>query len=255
MKKRTVFVLSVLLTVVISMAVFLSVFLSKNWNTVLAIIDSFRYSNEQIQQQLQQNKNDVETFLKNENGIEIRDVTDEEAKALSEGELTEEELVDILVGNTPSPTPEATATPQPGDAPQATVAPTPTSTPTPKPTPTPNPQEAAKQRVAELIAKLYVEKSIYLGKLDAIEAKIIDIYHNMHYTEQPGAKEVLFPQYLPEVAAWEKECDAIVSDIIAEIRENLVISGQDVTIADTLEAAYQNEKKAKKTYFINRYMD
>ncbi len=244
MKKKTVVWLSILLAII----VLLGIFAYTQRNNISAIIDSFKYSNEEIEEKLSQDKSKIENFLKEENDISIRELTEEESKALSEGKITEDEIIDIIVGNGESPSPEPSKAPQQKPNIKPSVKPE-------EPTPTPDEKELAKKKVAELIAKLYVQKSKYLGKLDDIEAYVRSAYLDMPYKEQKGAKQKFLAQYLPEVASWEKECDAIVGGIISEIREALKESGQDSSIADTLEAAYKNEKKSKKAYFINRYMD
>ncbi len=244
MKKKTAVLLSILLAVI----VLIGIFAYTQRNNIAAFIDALRYSNEEIEQQLSDDKSKVENYLRDENDISIRELTEEESKALSEGTLTEDEIVDIIVGNNQSPSPE----------PQVTQKPKPSVKPavTPTPTPTPDEKELAKQKVAELIAKLYVQKSKYLGKLDEIEAYVVYQYdYVMTPEEKKTAKQKFLTEYLPMVASWEKECDTIVGGIISEIREALKESGQDSSIADTLESAYKNEKKSKKAYFINRYMD
>ena len=251
MKKKTAVWLSILMAVI----VILGILAYTQRNNIAAIIDSFKYSNDEIEDQLSQNKTDIENFLKEENDITIRELTDEESKALSEGTITEEEIIDIIVGNTETPTPEPSKKPDPNHGVN------PSDRPAVTPMPTPDEKELAKQKVAELIAKLYVQKSKYLGQIDAIEAEVRSIFINSNNLnkitedEIQSQKKKFLTEYLPKVAAWEKECDAIVGGIISEIRTALKESGQDTTIADTLDEAYKNEKKSKKAYFINRYMD
>ena len=122
------------------------------------------------------------------------------------------------------------------------------------------------QKVSEAIAKLYVQKSIYLNKLDAVEAEVRGIFLDtakqekekgdyLDKAEQKGVKNRLLTEYLPKVAAWETECDNMVYGILDEIKAALKKSGGDTSIVTKLEESYLNEKKTKKSYFINRYMD
>ena len=154
----------------------------------------------------------------------------------------------VGIDQSPSLEPQVTNKPKPSANPVTSPAPT--------PTPTSDAKTESKQKVAELIAKLYIQKSKYLGKLDEIEAYVVYQYdYVMTREEKKVAKQKFLTEYLPMVASWEKECDAVVGGIISEIRTALKESGQDTTIADTLDEAYKNEKKSKKAYFINRYMD
>lgn len=259
MKLRTKIVLCILLVVVIA----IGIVVYKNWNSISAFIDSFKYTQEDVQEQLDQNKEYLDNYLTDEGGITVRDLTEEESAALSEGKLTEEEVIEMLIGTIdPTPTPTPTLTPEPADTGKTDV-----SKPTPTPTPTPPPVspevEAAKKKVAEAVAKLYIQKNKYLGKLDDIEAQVLADFIAIeksdptmkNKTKYNSVKKEFLTKNLPMVANWEKECDSVVYGIIDEIRAALKESGQSQEIADKLEEAYLSEKKLKKTYFINRYMD
>lgn len=252
MKKRTKITLIILVLIV----VLISVIVYKNWNSISAFIDSFKYTQEEVQTKLDENKEYLQDYLTGEGGLTVRDLTEDEAAALNEGKLTEEEVVEMLVGTvepTPSPTP-----PVQTKAPDVTV-----STPTPTPTPVSPEVEAAKKKVAEVVARLYIQKNKYLNKLDTVEAKVraefiaICKENNISHTDPQykTEKNKFLTEYLSTVAGWEKECDGIVYGIIDEIRVALKDAGESQAVADKLEEAYLNEKKLKKTYFINRYMD
>ncbi len=259
MKKTTIIVLSIVLIVLLG----LGWFTYRQWNTISAFIDSVRYSNEELTQQLEDNKKKVDDFLAQEEDITVRDLTEEESKALNEGNLTEEEIIELLVG---TPTQQPTASPVVTEKPETTSKPeenTQQPIATPPQTATPAPQESSGQIVAKLIAKLYVQKSTYLNKLDVIEAEAREAYMNLPYdfrqdndeTKLSDGKKQLLQKFLPIVASWETECDNVVGEIIDEIRAELKKSGKGTEIADTLYESYLNEKKTKKAYFINRYMD
>lgn len=247
----------ILLCILAVILILLSVIVYKNWNSISALVDSFRYTQEDVQGKLDENKEFLDEYLTGEGGLTVRDLTAEESAALNEGKLTEDEIVELLVG-TVDPTPTPTPTP--------TLPPDKTGNTVSTPTPTPVPQEIveAKQKVAEIVARLYIQKNKYLNKLDAIEAQVraefIDLYKQSDTmktdrSEYKSAKNKFLTEYLPMVAGWEKECDSVVYGIIDEIRAALKESGQSQDIADKLEEAYLSEKKLKKTYFINRYMD
>lgn len=252
MKKRTKILLIILALVIIVVGIVIY----KNWNSISALIDSFRYTQEEVQGKLDENKEYLEEYLTGEGGLTVRDLTEDEATALNEGKLTEEEVVELLVGTVdPTPTP-----PVQTKAPEASA-----STPTPTPTPTPvSPEvEAAKKKVAEVVAKLYIQKNKYLNKLDTIEAQVradfIELAKEAEvHTGDEGYKNLkneFLTKNLSMVAGWEKECDSVVYGIIDEIRAALKDAGESGAVADKLEEAYLSEKKLKKTYFINRYMD
>ncbi len=235
MKKSLKIVLCVLLVILLVLAGIAY----KNRNSIEAFFDALRYSQEDIDRRLEKDKADLQKYIDEKGGIIVREPTQEELEALETGTITEDELAEKIT---------APKEPKPEEPPTATPAPTPTATETPQ-------NSEADQAVSAAIAKLYVQKNKYLGKLNAVEAHVRGLYKAMTPEEKKGAKQRLLNQYLSQVAAWENECDAAVYSILAEVREAVQKSGQDESIVDKLESAYLNEKKAKKAYFINRYMD
>jgi len=221
-------------------------FVYQNWNTIDAFIYSLTTTTEDTERDLAENKRKLQEFIDKDENIEVRDLTDEEAKALTSGELTEQEVIEIITGKAPQKEPEA----KPQD-PQKPQKPSETSKPKPENNST------SGDNVSQLIAKLYVEKAIYLNKLDDIEAQAR--YDFTHWEGKwPGTqnvKQALLNKYLPTVAGWEKECDDVVYGILDDIRLELQKEGKDDSIVDTIKKSYIQEKKLKKSYFINRYMD
>lgn len=223
------------------------------WNSIDAFIHSLSTTEEETIKELEDNKQQLQQFIDADENISVRDLTEEETAALASGELSEEDVVKLLTGQTPEPTPTPTPTPKATAKPNAS----PQNTATPTPTPTPEPTPTAQQRISELLAKLYVQKSTYLNKLDTIEANVRYEFISQRdkWESTKAAKKELLAKYLPEVASWEKECDSTVYGIIDEIQAELRANGMDESIVDTIKSAYLEEKKLKKTYFINRYMD
>lgn len=237
--------IKIVLAVFLAICLILGWLIYANWNSIEAFIHSMNTTNEDTVKELEQNKKELEAFLAKEQDITVRDLTEEEAKALNEGNLSEEELIGILTGKTPEPV----ATPTP------TKNPIKDPTPTPEPTPTPTP--SSEEIISQLIAKLYVQKSQYLNKLDEIEENVRNdfIANEDQWETLQAAKQDYLKKYLPVVASWEKNCDDTVYGILDEIRSELKKQGRDDSIVETMEDAYHEEKKLKKTYFINRYMD
>ncbi len=233
--------IKIVLAVFLAICLILGWLIYANWNSIEAFIHSLNTTNEDTVKELEKNKEELENFLANEEDITVRDLTEEEAKALNEGSLSEEELIGILTGKTPEPV----ATPTPTKNPLATPIPTPTPTPT------------SEEIVSQLIAKLYVQKSQYLNKLDEIEENVRNdfIANEDQWETLQAAKQDYLKKYLPVVASWEKTCDETVYGILDEIRAELKKQGKDSSIVETMENSYLEEKKLKKTYFINRYMD
>ena len=242
-KKKKIIIVSCLVLLLI-----LGWFAYKNWNSIDAIVHSLNTTEEETVREIEQTKEELSYYLETEENITVRELTEEESKALSEGTITEDEAIELMTGKKTDPEkePSETKAPKPQEGTESETS-----------QPAKTPEESSGDRVSELIAKLYVEKSKYLNKLDDIEASVRAEYlsdpHN--WESKSAAKKDLLKKYLPEVAAWEKTCDSTVYGTLDEIRAELRKSGKDESIVDTMKKAYLEEKKLKKTYFINRYMD
>ncbi len=236
-KRRWVWLFIILIIVILVGSVAM-----KHWNTLEALVDSFRYSQDEVVKKLNENKKQLQQYIDENENITVRDLTEEEAELLNKGEITEEEVVDILTGKNPEVQP-------PADDPVA------------EPKEPEVSENTADMIVSEAIAKLYIQKSKYLGKLDAIEASVRREYvnivksNNLSEEEKRAAKYQFINSNMAKVAAWENECDSVVYGILDEIKTALKGSNQDESIVKKLEQAYLDEKRLKKSYFINRYMD
>lgn len=244
MSRKLKVVLSIILALILAVGWFTYI----QWNNISAFIDALRYSNEDVIKIGNENKQEVEKYLEEEEGIKVRDLTKEESEAFKEGDLTEKEVIDLITGRVPSEkepqeeTPSEVTTQKPvEEKPKEPVKPT--------------EPDSSSRVIEEQIAKLYVQKSIYLGKLDAIEAQAMAEYVGLQEAGIEGSKKEFLAKYLPIVANWEKTCDSTVFGIINTIRAELEKGGKNTDIADKLKEAYLAEKKTKKSYFINRYMD
>jgi len=213
----------------------------KHRNSIAALIDSFRYSQEEVVQKLDENKQQLQQYIDENENITVRDLTEEEAQSLKDGKLTEEEAVEILTGQEKKEEPPESNVEKPSE---------------------PDTQEKTPDTVvSEAIAKLYIQKNKYLGKLDTIEGQLYSEYYslvtsnNMSQEEMKAKKQQMINSNVSKVAAWENECDSVVYGILDEIETALKQSNQDTSIVKKLEEAYLNEKRLKKSYFINRYMD
>ena len=112
----------------------------KHWNSLEALVDSFRYSQDEVVEKLDENKEQLQQYIDENENITVRDLTEEEAKSLNEGKITEQEAVDILTGKKPE-----------------TQLPVNDSATEPKEPETS--ENATDAIVSEAIAKLYIQKS------------------------------------------------------------------------------------------------
>ena len=298
-----------------------------NWNTVLGVIDGLRYSQEDVEQQQEENKKELQKFLDENENVTVRDLTDEEIKALANGEINQEDAVQIITGQktldevkadkiheeetgntendilknesdnsqgqtenevvsqqgtsvnkpevskpvagskpgeTKSETgkqpvtgtqtttekapvansqsgstdnkPSGNKQPEKNKQPSDNKQPEKNKQPSGDKQPVTNnqqtsglmpdvtaPKDAAPvstegktsdQIVSELIASLYVQKSVYLSTLDGLEAEIGAEFEKLPAKEKPIQKPKIIAKYMPIIAEWEKNCDRVVYEIL-----------------------------------------
>jgi len=247
-----------------------------NWNTVMGVIDGLRYSEEDVVRKQEENKQELQKFLDENKDVTVRDLTDEENQALASGEISEEDAVKIITGtatldDVKKQNGDVAKPPEPAEngstvqAPSGTEAPPVTkpepsgeapSVPVNPPavTPAPEPEKTSDQIISELIATLYVQKSVYLSRLDNLESTLGAEFEKVPKNEKGAEKKRIIAKYMPVIIEWEKTCDGVVYGILDQIEAELIKSGKDLSIIDKIDEAYKNEKRLKKAYYINNYM-
>ena len=102
------------------------------------------------------------------------------------------------------------------------------------------------------IAKMYVLKSTFVGKLEAIVAQAKEEYTALSLAERTNdIKMKIVTSKTGQIAALEQECDTEVATVVAELQRLLKESGADQSLADKVKTVYAEEKSLKKAYYIN----
>ena len=91
-------ILKVLLCVLLCAGLILGWFLYKNWNTILGVADGILYSQEDVEQRLDENQKDLQKFLGENEKVVVRDLTEEEKKAIADGSITEDDAIKLMTG-------------------------------------------------------------------------------------------------------------------------------------------------------------
>lgn len=117
---------------------------------------------------------------------------------------------------------------------------------------TDKPAPVTAEDTAAYVAKLYIQKSRFMGYLGSIEKLIIDEYNALPKDMKiPSERKRIALAHLQTMAQMEKECDAEVANILAELKAKLVSENKDTSVVAKLMKAYEDEKSLKKA----RYMD
>ena len=202
------------------------------WNNLNALRYGLTMDSGTIEQKLQENEKALQDAM-TEYKIPQYTFSQEEIAQLTDGTLsTEEAAKRLLEAQTPlTAAPEGQA-----DAQQAA-----------------EPPSEVDQAIQEQIATMYVLRSTYVGKLEAIAQSAIDEYSAGAHTEE-NRKQVVYDK-LDQLTALEKECDDQVAQVVARLRELLKEAGRDDSLAKQVEQTYQEEKSLKKAAYLEEFQN
>lgn len=108
------------------------------------------------------------------------------------------------------------------------------------------------QKISDCIARLYVLKSSFVGRLDSLYSEAISYYKSLPASERKNAKSEIVKRFYGKGTALESECDSQVSALLAELKTLLSEEGSDMTLISKIQAAYNNEKSLKKAQYLNK---
>ena len=255
--KITLIVLGVLVAIILAALIAVRIWMPNafkllTWDNITAAFNSWWYSTEDLEQQMQTNKEKMEKLAEEDPLIEIRgELTEEEVAALKSGEITPEEAKLIVKGETTleqirenkkkAEEAEASETEQepeeePEQEPQQEPA-----------------QPVAKDKVSEIVAELYVVQAEFITKLEGIGDKAYEDYRATHYNRAKVMEIV--DSYTEVVGQMEAECDKTVNGLIKELKAELTKAGRDHSLAKEIQNYYYTEKSLKKSYYLNKLND
>ena len=202
------------------------------WNNLNAVRYGLTMDSGTIEQKLQENEKALQDAM-TEYKIPQYTFSQEEIAQLTDGTLSTEEAAKRLLE---AQTPLAAAPEGQADAQQAA-----------------EPPSEVDQAIQEQIATMYVLRSTYVGKLEAIAQSAIDEYSAGAHTEE-NRKQVVYDK-LDQLTALEKECDDQVAQVVARLRELLKEAGRDDSLAKQVEQTYQEEKSLKKAAYLEEFQN
>lgn len=211
-------------------------------DNVDAFVNSIKYSQEDIQEQIDDSKISVEAALKEYDIEGLRDFTFEEEEQIRRGEITYEEALKKIVEES-------------GMADKITVVPGDNSS---------NQESGASQSnqvsiqssgttaqdvVSEYAVKLYGLKAYYLGQLGNLVDQAKAEY------KSGASLGSLATKYFGKAASLEGEADNAVDSILNELKSKLVSMNADTSVISSMKSAYNNEKTLKKSYYLSLYQN
>lgn len=230
------------------------------WNNLSALRYGLTMDRDTLDQRLEENKAALNQAM-DEYQISEYTFSNEEVAQLTDGSMTAQEAAQKLLEQSPTPSENTQAaqpaqpeqTPQQGDsaAQSGQTEQAEQSGQTAQDAQTEQTLTPEEQEIKELIATMYVLRTTYVGKLDAVVQSAIDEYVAGEHTSENRTKVVY--SKMDELIAMEKECDSKVAAVVSRLRELLKTTGQDDTLARQVEETYREEKSLKKAYYLNAF--
>ena len=151
-----------------------------------ALITGLRYSQTELEDQLQQNDQAIKDAMDTVPDFSIRDLTEEDKQALKDGTMTREELIESLIE--PVQKPEDKPATSPEIQPEKTDKPD-SSVQQPE-------EDPVQQQVAAVIAEAYVLREEFLAKLDDLLAQAMAEYKAIPAEERASKVPGMVSRYL-----------------------------------------------------------
>lgn len=193
-------------------------------------MSGIKYSDEDIQQQIDTSKKDVESELEKYNISGLRDFTFEEEEAIRKGQLTVEEAVEKILSESINKQTSVEESGSQNMGKEKNVS-----------------SDDSTSIVSEYTVKLYSLKAEYLGQIgNLIDQAKTDYKNGM----SAGS---LMSKYLGRAASLEKEADSEVEALLSELKGKLEAVGADTSIINTMRNSYENEKTLKKSYYLSLF--
>ncbi|MBP3447397.1 MAG: hypothetical protein J6K51_00060 [Clostridia bacterium] len=221
MKRKT----AVLLIVLAVLLIGIGLLVWWQWNNLTAIRYAMQYTAEQKQEMAEKNEAVMKELTETFSGVDFGLLPEEAKTQLSNGELSEETAVAILTGKLTWEEYRAKETTANGT--QTPVQPS---------------------RVDDIIAKIYVLRASYTGKIDGLVGQALS-----DYRAKKGTKSELISRYVSMGYALEGECDAQMEALLSELQTELKRTGEDSSLIGKIRSAYQTEKSLKKASIIEKY--
>lgn len=215
MKKRIFLITLIIVLFVLFWLVYMQM------DNIKGIFYSFKYSNEEIENMINETddtlKRDLETFI----GHPIREFTDEENKQIEDGTVTKEQVIEKIVLEEIKKT---------------------------------NTSDSSNNDVSYYITELYNLKNEYIGTLDGMVTSAVAEYKALSKEQRTRSKQLeIGAAYAKKAMALEGECDAKVSAIVKNIEKLLKSDGKSTEIITTINNAYVSEKTLKRAYYLNMF--
>lgn len=269
--------LLIICCVLLVLAIALAIVAVWQKNNLEAVKQYTQYTQEELEQQLQDNDQKVQDIL---------NAALEEAKKVDNAQQTDE-ILKPQVSQEPAAQPEPSApavtpecavpqtpqTPQnpqkPQNPEQPDITPAVPETPTPETppsttetTPVPEtpiqPEESQQtgptyeEQLKVIVDKIYALRAEYLKALDDLQAEAVAAYKAIPKAQRTKKAIINFVStYISKATNLEKQCDGKMDAVIKELTQLQKAYGLSLELVDTVKYTYANEKSLKKAWYMS----
>lgn len=263
MKKRNK-ILLIILSILVVIAVVIGVLAYINRDMISTMYYVMTTDKQQIEQEKEYTDERALEAVKDFGVETINPLTEEQAEKLKNGELSEEEAIDIVLGKTEETSEGTSSNGSSSEKPNGSST-TSQGTKDSATNKDNNKVQSAQseelkkknEEISRLIGELYVLKAEFSGELSAIENWVNDQYWK--YTQEydgniPSSVKVkIGRKAYADALALEDSCDVEFYAILDRIEVLLKETGQSTTLVSEMRAAYDSEKKAAISYYMDQF--
>ena len=234
-----------------------------------ALGDALRFTPEELEQQMAENQQRIRDAVDAAPDVAVRDVTEEERQALRDGSLSQEELVERLLGDGRTDEPEEAlpasgggqAVPETGQAESGGGSAGSSGQAASGGSGSQSGQTAGQESATEsgyrrelsaLVARVLVLREQYTMALEAMYDEARAEYHALPEDQRSKSDLMaLARSYISRASDLEKECDGQMDEIVSAMEALLRENGGDMGLVDTVVYTYANEKSLKKSWYLS----
>ena len=237
-------------------------------NNIKVLTYFLLYSEEEIAEMSANNEQALAAAMNKIPEITLRDLTGEERRKLDAGELSAEEAVRLILGESESaeaPVPgengnmgdslpqqsQDAATPLPGQPDSAGREITGENGSSAEALPGEPESRGSGERLAQLLAEIYLLQAKSQNDLENLLSAAVSEYRALPDQERTNA--AIFDigmKYFSIAGGMESESDRRMDGLLAEIRAELNASGGDLSLISDIRSIYNSEKNIRKAEYL-----
>ncbi len=217
----------------------IALFLAFNWSNLSAIYGGVTNTKEEIVIQQKNNEAKINGLVKSITSANVNALSEDMRVKLENGEITEADAIEIILGSDYGKWVASGRENESGGGEQLAEY---------------TPAKAKHSNKDQTIAKIYLLRSTYTGKIDSLISKGKTAVKALPPSERTASKQFEIADNLIDAGlALESECDAQMEALLSELEQDLESSGEDTGVISEIRDAYENEKKLKKEELFNTY--